>query len=78
MKRRLNRSRAVGREPTIAAMSQKKRQYKPIGFGDPPDSRTVEGKLIAAAKAAETRHLRRIQRDYEEFEQDRNSWPAPE
>jgi hypothetical protein len=28
----------------------------------------VEGKLIAAAKAAETRHLRRIQRDYEQFD----------
>jgi hypothetical protein len=49
----------------------KKRQYKPIGFGDPPDSRTVEGKLIAAAKAAETRHFRRTQRDHEEFELDR-------
>jgi hypothetical protein len=31
-------------------MSQKKQQYKPIGFGDPPDSRTVEGKRIAAMK----------------------------
>jgi hypothetical protein len=36
----------------------------------------VEGKLIAAAKAAETRDFRRIQKDYEQFEQDRNSWPV--
>jgi len=53
-----------------------KRQYKPIGFGDPPDSRTVEGKRLAAMKAAETRRLKPIQRDHEEFEQDRSWWLA--
>jgi hypothetical protein len=47
-----------------------------LGFGDPPDSRTVEGKRLAAMKAAETRRLKPIQKDHEEFEQDRNSWPA--
>jgi hypothetical protein len=32
-----------------------KRQYKPVGFGDPADPRTVDGKRRSAAQAAETR-----------------------
>jgi hypothetical protein len=37
-----------------------KRQYKPIGFGDPPGSRTVEGKRLAAMKAAKKHRLRPV------------------
>jgi hypothetical protein len=30
------------------------KQYKPVHFGDLPDSRTVEGRRLAARRAAET------------------------
>jgi hypothetical protein len=36
---------------------QFKKQYKPIGFGDPPDSRTVEGHRNAVHKATEMRRV---------------------
>jgi hypothetical protein len=36
----------------------------------------VEGKRLAAMKAAETRRLKPTQKDHEQFEQDRNSWLA--
>jgi len=37
-----------------------KKQYKPIGFGDGPDSRTVEGHQAAMQEAAETRRYNRM------------------
>jgi hypothetical protein len=36
-----------------------KKQYKPMGFGDAPDPRTVEGHQAAMQEAAETRRYNR-------------------
>ena len=40
-------------------MTRKIKQYKPIAFGDRPDSGTVEGHRNAMAEAAETRAYNR-------------------
>jgi hypothetical protein len=32
----------------VTAKIRFKRQYKPVGFGDPPDPRTVDGKRLSA------------------------------
>jgi hypothetical protein len=40
-----------------------KKQYKPIGFGDGPDSRTVEGHQAAMQEAAETRRYNRMMKE---------------
>jgi hypothetical protein len=40
-------------------MTRRIKQYKPIGFGDRPDSGTVEGHLNVVAEAAETRRYNR-------------------
>ncbi len=37
-----------------------KKQYKPIGFGDRPDTRTVEGHRNALQEAADTRDYNRM------------------
>ena len=42
-----------------------KRQYKPVGFGNPPCAGTVDGKRLSAIRAGETRRLSRLQRDLE-------------
>jgi hypothetical protein len=49
-----------------------KRQYKPVGFGDRPDSRAVDGMRLAAQRRAETRRFNRLQKDYQQFQQDEN------
>jgi hypothetical protein len=49
-----------------------KKQYKPVGFGDSPDSRTVDGMRLAAQRRDETRRLNRLQKEHEQFEQDEN------
>jgi hypothetical protein len=41
------------------------KQYKPIGFGDRPDPRTVEGHRNAMAEAAETRDYNRRMKELE-------------
>jgi hypothetical protein len=43
----------------MAPKSRFKKQYKPIRFGDRPDSDTVEGHRKAMAEAAETRAYNR-------------------
>ena len=40
-----------------------KKQYKPIGFGDAPDSRTVEGHRLAVREGIETRRANRELRE---------------
>jgi hypothetical protein len=50
------------------------RQYKPVGFGDPPDPRTVDGKRLSAAQAAETHRLNRIRKDEEKETRHQGSW----
>jgi hypothetical protein len=45
-----------------------RKQYKPVGFGDAPSTRTVEGKRIAAQKADETRAFNRMAKQREEAE----------
>jgi hypothetical protein len=42
---------------------QFKRQYKPIGFGDPPFRGTVEGHRNAMYDAAETRSYNRAMKE---------------
>ena len=50
-------------------------QYKPVGFGDPLDPRTVDGKRLSALKAAETRRLNRIRKDVEDEQQHNRGQP---
>jgi hypothetical protein len=45
-----------------------KKRYKPVGFGDKPSTRTVEGRRIAAQKAAETREFNRMIKERQEAE----------
>ena len=42
-----------------------KKQYKPMGFGDAPDPRTVEGHQAAMQEAAETRRYNRRMKELE-------------
>jgi hypothetical protein len=42
-----------------------KKQYEPIGFGDRPDSGTVEGHRNAMDEAAETRRYNRRMKELE-------------
>jgi hypothetical protein len=58
----------------VTAKIRFKRQYKPVGFGDPPDPRTVDGKRRWAVQAAETRRLNRIRSDAEDEQQHRGHW----
>jgi hypothetical protein len=50
----------------MAAKMRFKRQYKPVGFGDPHDARSVEDKRRSRIQAAETRRLNRIRKDGED------------
>jgi hypothetical protein len=52
----------------VTAKIRFKRQYKPVGFGDPPGPHTVDGRRRSAIQAAETRRLNRIRKDQEEAE----------
>jgi hypothetical protein len=51
------------------------KQYKPVHFGDLPDDRTVEGRRLAARRAAETRRYNQMVREREEHEAAENWWP---
>jgi hypothetical protein len=51
------------------------KQYKPRGFGDLPDGRTVEGRRLAAQRAAETRRFNKMVKEREEAEKAANWWP---
>ena len=42
-----------------------KRQYKPVGFGDPHDARSVEGKRRSRIQAAETRRRKSYPKRWE-------------
>jgi hypothetical protein len=51
------------------------KQYKPVRFGDLPDGRTVEGRRLAAQRAAETRRFNKMVKEREEAEEADNWWP---
>jgi hypothetical protein len=43
-----------------------RRQYKPVGFGDPPDPRTVDGMRLSRRRAAETARFNRMREEEEQ------------
>jgi hypothetical protein len=51
-----------------------KRQYAPVKFGDRPSGKTVEGKRIAALRAAESRRSAQMARESAELEKLEYSW----
>jgi hypothetical protein len=61
-------------EVRVTAKIRFKRQYKPTGFGDAPDPRTVDGRRLSAMRASETRRLNRIRQDHEVLEPWWGSW----
>ena len=53
-----------------------KKQYQPVGFGDKPSGKSVEGRRIAALKAAETRRFNQMVKERKEAEEAENGWIA--
>jgi hypothetical protein len=51
------------------------KQHKPVRFGDLPGGRTVEGRRLAARRAAETRRYNNVVKETKEAEEAANWWP---